>query len=435
MAQVGKINQFDIGSLVSSAEKTSSVKNSAFSDIMSSNMKNYKNNAQKNTFDESVQTTKAKLESGSSSAKKLEHSDTQGVKQELANEGRQVGEAGQENTMPVNNVEEEQPGNICKEKLAQILGITEEELEKIMAESGFTVMDLLNPEVLQQLVLEVNGSSEVTDLLMNETMCNQLKEMLEVVEEFAQTVDMEQFEAVAAVEEDFSEVLSEVSDRDSQGSIADSKEEKQEQVITVQKEVSSTDDKTDQRKGSSSKDGDNESSTLNQFVQNLSDSVIGTGEITAESVEKMQQMQEIVNQVVEKIKVTLSSDSTSMEMQLNPENLGKVHVSVISKNGEMTAAFTVESQIAKEALESQITTLKDNLQEQGIKVDAIEVTVAEHGLSQDEFSRQNQQQFQNQKKQNSNSSRIRLRGEDSIEEEAEEVIQSVNSNGTVDFSA
>jgi flagellar hook-length control protein FliK len=72
-------------------------------------------------------------------------------------------------------------------------------------------------------------------------------------------------------------------------------------------------------------------------------------------------MKEIVNQIVDKIKVVIKPEATSMEIQLNPENLGKVNLSVISKNGQLTAHFTTESQAAKEALESQMQTLKETL--------------------------------------------------------------------------
>ena len=433
MAQVGKIGQLDLGNLVSPAGRSLAAKDSAFSSIMSSNMKNTSGDSHANSHTDGTQTAKAKFEEGSACSKKIEQSNTKNVTknvQEKTNEAQSVDTDNAAYGEVQDSVVE--AADALKEKLAKILDITEEELEKLMAESGIGFMDLFQPEVLQQLVLQVNDSSELTDLLTNEAMCSQLQELLETVEEFALSVDVEQFEATA--EQDFSKVLEEESDIEQPVDKAPVKE--QEQVITVQKEVATTDEKNEENKGSSSKDSDNSSATFNQFVQNLSESIVSNGEITVENVEKMQQMQEIVNQVVERIKVTLTNDTTSMEMQLNPENLGKVNVSIVSKNGEMTAAFTVENQIAKEALESQMTTLKDNLQEQGIKVDAIEVTVAQQGLSQDEFSHQNQQQFQNQKKQNSSSSRIRLRGEDSLEEEPEdEAVQTVNSNGTVDFSA
>ena len=45
--------------------------------------------------------------------------------------------------------------------------------------------------------------------------------------------------------------------------------------------------------------------------------------------------------------------------------------------------MVVENQMAKEALESQMIHLKEAFNEQGLKVDEVEVTVAEFGLKKD----------------------------------------------------
>lgn len=48
----------------------------------------------------------------------------------------------------------------------------------------------------------------------------------------------------------------------------------------------------------------------------------------------------------------------------------------------MTAHFTVQNDLAKEAIEGQLITLKDTLDQQGIKVDTIDVTVASYTFDQ-----------------------------------------------------
>ena len=338
-----------------------------------------------------------------------------------------------------------------KEDIAKVLGISLDELEKIMEESGISTIDLLNADVLQNLLLQVNDVVEPTELLTNETLCNQMKELLQVVDTFEQSVDLEklskQIEALS--QEPFTEVMAEeikpVQEKEEQVSPEMNKVEEtvesKEPVITVQKEEDTGRKGNAEReenmfgRNKSNSDSEFQKTQLNQFVQNLSDSIQQSSDVDLESAERLQQMQNIVNQVVEKIKVTLSADTTSMEMQLNPENLGKVTVSVVSKNGEMTAAFTVESQLAKEALESQLVTLKDSLNEQGVKVEAIEVMVAEQGLSQDQFSNQTGQSFQQQSKRKGNANRM-LNHEEKVEENLEEEsIQTISENGTVDFSA
>jgi flagellar hook-length control protein FliK len=75
-----------------------------------------------------------------------------------------------------------------------------------------------------------------------------------------------------------------------------------------------------------------------------------------------------------------------MELQLNPEHLGKVNLTLSSKEGLMSAHFVVENDLAKEAVESQMFILKETLDQQGIKVETIEVTVASYTFDQNNQS-------------------------------------------------
>lgn len=90
-------------------------------------------------------------------------------------------------------------------------------------------------------------------------------------------------------------------------------------------------------------------------------------------------MQEIVDQVVNHIRIRVLPQTTSMELQLNPESLGRVHLSVSSNQGVATATLTVQNEMAKEALESQLVVLRENLESQGLKVESVEVNVSNFG--------------------------------------------------------
>ena len=76
--------------------------------------------------------------------------------------------------------------------------------------------------------------------------------------------------------------------------------------------------------------------------------------------------------------MTNLSEVSSIEMQLNPENLGKMYVNISSKQGMVNAQIAATNETVKEALEAQIYELKESLQQSGVKVDAIEVTIASH---------------------------------------------------------
>ena len=112
-------------------------------------------------------------------------------------------------------------------------------------------------------------------------------------------------------------------------------------------------------------------------------------EITQTVVQTRIDVEDIMRQVSHMTRVMVSQAESSIEMQLNPANLGKVYLQVVSREGVITAQLAAQNEAVKEALENQVAILKENMNQQGIKVEAIEVTIASH-----EFERnleQNQQ--------------------------------------------
>jgi flagellar hook-length control protein FliK len=94
-------------------------------------------------------------------------------------------------------------------------------------------------------------------------------------------------------------------------------------------------------------------------------------------------LSDMVNKVQEYIEILAKNDKiTSLQMQLNPENLGKVTVEVATKDGYVSAKVVVESQAAKDALAANLANLRTNLEQQGLKIADIEVTVASHAFEQ-----------------------------------------------------
>ena len=91
---------------------------------------------------------------------------------------------------------------------------------------------------------------------------------------------------------------------------------------------------------------------------------------------------EVADQVIEKIKSQVKDDFSSLELSLHPASLGNVAINLVSKSGVVTAQFSTETEAARAALESQIMVLRQNLEEQGVKIDAVEVTVSSHAFEQ-----------------------------------------------------
>ena len=107
---------------------------------------------------------------------------------------------------------------------------------------------------------------------------------------------------------------------------------------------------------------------------------------------------QIIDQIAEHVRVNQSDKSTGIEMMLNPANLGSIKLQLESENGVIRGQLTASDEAVRAALESQLAQLRDALVEQGMKVDAIEVTVAEHKMEEnrDQEGRRDEQQAEEQ---------------------------------------
>ena len=133
----------------------------------------------------------------------------------------------------------------------------------------------------------------------------------------------------------------------------------------------------------------------------------------------------IVRQIVQQVKVQVKPDTVSMELQLNPENLGKVNLHVSSKEGAVTAQLFVQNETVKQAIEGQIMVLREAMQQQGIKVEAVEVTV-ETGDSSRNLEQHEEDSKENAREQARKVSRKNinlLNGLEEVDLEEEEILR------------
>jgi len=117
---------------------------------------------------------------------------------------------------------------------------------------------------------------------------------------------------------------------------------------------------------------------------------------------------DLIEQIAENVRVSISEGTSSMEMLLNPENLGKVYLQVSSKEGVINAHIAASNEAVKAALEAQVAELRQTLNQSGVKVDAIEVTVASHEFEKNLEQNQNQEQKQGERQQEQLSHRRNL---------------------------
>lgn len=121
-------------------------------------------------------------------------------------------------------------------------------------------------------------------------------------------------------------------------------------------------------------------STAEGFLNSVNEALAGT---TPYTTTQTPDAQDVLRQVLDYMRSTVREGMTELEMQLNPQSLGRVHVTLQAMDGgEMVARFAAQNDQVREALANQMPELLQRFQEQGIKVNEVEVTVAQHGYDQ-----------------------------------------------------
>ncbi len=85
----------------------------------------------------------------------------------------------------------------------------------------------------------------------------------------------------------------------------------------------------------------------------------------------------IVHQIVRAARMHISDSSADITLRLDPPNLGIVHLNVAAERGVMTANLKVATEAVRQALEADLSVLRESLADAGIHVDAISVTVGD----------------------------------------------------------
>jgi flagellar hook-length control protein FliK len=90
-----------------------------------------------------------------------------------------------------------------------------------------------------------------------------------------------------------------------------------------------------------------------------------------------------MEQIVQKAALHLKNGQSEVQLQLKPEYLGQVRMQIITENQQVVIRIVAETPMVKEMLESQGQQLKHDLQQQGLKLDDLEVTVSQHSNPQE----------------------------------------------------
>ncbi len=281
-------------------------------------------------------------------------------------------------------------------KLKKLLNVDDETLENLLQTTGVLIQDLLDPTAMQDFILQVNDATSV-DLLIDESLNNLVQQALQllndVLTESTGTGNTEVYPDEMVFQGDTASAQTEeqpaagtekmqMAETEAEPAVHITPENK-----TVQTDAKGSGIETDnaevqitvqtENAGDTDASADWMKQNAEDVISNLNQAMTqaATGPALTETYDTVVSQTDIVRQVVDEIKLNLSKDVTSMTLQLNPEQLGKVQIHVTTKNGVMQAQIIAETEAARNAVESGLSLLKEAFNNRDLKVDAIEVMV------------------------------------------------------------
>lgn len=370
--------------------------------------------------------------------------------------------------------------NRIKDYIKQQLDVTDDELDSAMQTLGLTYVDLFKADNVAKLVLELSGKNDLMSLITDDFQSAVLKNINNFMTKLSESyenindntnADLDASAFGADISDQGMEALADQTLADESGNITD--DVKNNAADAVKNDITdqnaarndaAADDNATQtlenilrqkivtesgKDGASSNTGrqygGNAQQNLSQqaaqdISQNLVQSLQQTFQSTAADMTDAQiNTNNLIRQIVDTVKVMSSQTAQSMEIQLNPQSLGRLSINIIAKNGAITAQINVENEQVKKALESQMATLKENLEKQGIKVEAVEITFASHSFESDQSFAGNKPQENNAPKVSAKKINFAGINDDDADEisDADEKHSDIiaNSNSSVEFTA
>lgn len=273
-----------------------------------------------------------------------------------------------------------------KDTIKEELDVSDEDIAKAMEVLGITDNDLLSVVKVTELVSALTGADSIT-LITDDDMSGKLTSVLDAVntaqEDIADMLNTDVDDAVlvvrtdAVVKKDTDETVIKNTDSSITDNQSVSETESLSDVLAAKVTAqgsSKHEESTGEHTGEQNHNTQSYGGVADSIIQSMKDSF---ADIVTEDTSRVSEA-DIVNQVIDQIKLSSGRELTSIEVMLNPERLGSVHVTVTAKNGILSAQIAAQNEQVKTALENQVTALKENFQNQGIKVEAVEITVMTH---------------------------------------------------------
>ena len=281
-----------------------------------------------------------------------------------------------------------------KDAIKEEFDVSDEDIKVAMELLGLTALDLLSTAKVAELIEQLTGTDALT-LITNEDMMQSFNNIINVVDEANADiagmlgVKTEEVGIVLGQNDIAPVVNSEDTAKQDNVKESDAKNaddninqtvDNQESLSEVlAKKITTESDGKAKNNMSESNEANNKvtyADVADNMISNITDTF---ADIITEDISTVKEA-DIVNQVIDSVKLMASRELTSMEVMLNPEHLGSVHITVTARNGIVSAQIAAQDEQVKTALENQMVTLREQFESQGLKVDAVEITVMAHSF-------------------------------------------------------
>lgn len=281
-----------------------------------------------------------------------------------------------------------------KDAIKEEFDVSDEDIKVAMELLGLTALDLLSTAKVAELIEQLTGTDALT-LITNEDMMQSFNNIINVVDEANADiagmlgVKTEEVGIVLGQNDIAPVVNSEDTAKQDNVKESDAKNaddninqtvDNQESLSEVlAKKITTESDGKAKNNMPESNEANNKvtyADVADNMISNITDTF---ADIITEGISTVKEA-DIVNQVIDSVKLMASRELTSMEVMLNPEHLGSVHITVTASNGIVSAQIAAQNEQVKTALENQMVTLREQFESQGLKVDAVEITVMAHSF-------------------------------------------------------
>lgn len=328
------------------------------------------------------QTDEAKEPKTQDVQKSAEKEQVQQTEDTAAEEPEQEEENGEPDAVLLSDVMQQ-----ILQQITEQLGVSPEEVLQAMDALGISAEDL--SQNMAALLSELTGTDQMA-VLTDESLYTQVSDLAnaveQTIEELADTLGMDKEQLTTLLQDSVKEPEEPVIvvEQESAAPVTDMQQESigDQEVQTT----TTTDIEAEQPRETKREENGNMQQQMQDMqkpAENLQQTQ-GSAIAAEQTTERfdLQRTQKIIDQIADYVKIHSSEKLTSMEIALNPASLGSVNLHVSSKGGVISAQLYAQDEAVRAALESQVAALKESLEAQGMKVDAIEITEHSHQLEQ-----------------------------------------------------